>query len=666
MVIDAAAYRGDPVSWTASAQDELQANLLDHGAVLIRGFEGIEDRALESLTELVAGPPMAYREKQTSRSQISGNVFTATDTPARFRIQMHNESAFAATWPRHLAFCCRVPAAAGGRTPLADARRVYQRIDPAIRDRFERLGIMYVRNFGLGPGMSWQYAFQVADVAELRAYCATAQIDLEQVGQGRWRTRQLRPAVAVHPETGETVWFNHAVALHVSSLDSNLQATLRRDRGELEMPINTCYGDGAPIEDEVIEHLRQAYAAETVRFEWKAGDVLVLDNMLVCHGREPYEGPRAVVVVPSTPTSWSAVAHSGVATPRAATPAPVSRPRAVPAPAPRSTPSDMEAKLLALWRELLDDDDVSVEDDFFDAGGDSILAADAVAAIEARLGHVITLDDLYRAPSAGALAADLANTEDLCPRERLLALSESGDGTPLFVAGTGAGERAHNLCRHLRDGRPVYALFMKADDPELRTLPVIEALAKHYLAEVRAVRPSGPYAFLGFCGQGLVLYEMALTLIAEGETVEYLGLIETTAPGPRSLQYKLRHLLSRETKRVRYHATSLMSRTASERIDYLKAAKDTLIERARGGSTEASTTQSRPIHRDYTPSQYPGRLTLFAGDIARFHHDVTLGWTKHAEGGVDVQHCPGRHLDMLLPPHVAQLAAAVDSGLDPS
>jgi alpha-ketoglutarate-dependent taurine dioxygenase len=108
-----------------------------------------------------------------------------------------------------------------------------------------------------------------------------------------------------HPETGEMIWFNHATFFHVSTLEKDIREKLIRELGEENLPTNTYYGDGCPIEDSVLEALREAYQAEKVAFPWKRGDVLLLDNMLVAHGRNPYVGPRRICVTMSDPYSRS-------------------------------------------------------------------------------------------------------------------------------------------------------------------------------------------------------------------------------------------------------------------------------------------------------------------------------------------------------------------------
>ena len=143
----------------------------------------------------------------------------------------------------------------------------------------------------------------------VEANCAKNGIRVEWKDGDRLRTRAVRPAVSRHPYTGELVWFNHATFFNVSTMAPTVREALL-DEFEIEdLPTHTYYGDGSPIEEEVLDHLRACYDAETVKFLWEPGDLLMLDNMLAAHGRSTFEGERKVLVAMADPKTWSELAE---------------------------------------------------------------------------------------------------------------------------------------------------------------------------------------------------------------------------------------------------------------------------------------------------------------------------------------------------------------------
>jgi alpha-ketoglutarate-dependent taurine dioxygenase len=170
-------------------------------------------------------------------------------------------------------------------------------------ERFVEKQWMYVRNFGDGLGLPWQSVFQTTDRAVVEQHCRRAGIEVEWKSEDRLRTRAVRPAVARHPRTGELVWFNHATFFHVSTLEPSVRDEMLRQFEEEDLPTNTYYGDGSPIEPSVLDELREAYRQEEIAFPWEEGDVLMVDNMLVAHGRAPYDGARKILVGMTQPLS---------------------------------------------------------------------------------------------------------------------------------------------------------------------------------------------------------------------------------------------------------------------------------------------------------------------------------------------------------------------------
>ncbi|MFB9835329.1 TauD/TfdA family dioxygenase [Actinoallomurus acaciae] len=282
---------------------DLRSRLRGHGALLFRGFDIGDADGLEAAVRALAGEPLTYTEQSTPREVIKGNVYTSTEYPAHAEIPLHTEMSYQATWPRTLFFHCVTPPETQGATPLAPTRAVHEAIDPRVRDEFDRRGWMLVRNYGEDIGLRWRHAFGTDDRSEVERYCAGAAIEPTWLGDEQLRTRAIRSAVHTHPETGDPVWFNHIVIFHSSSLPDTVRDTLIELYGAEGLPHNTFYGDGEPIPDEVVEHVRSAYRSASTRFSYEPDDLLVIDNMLVAHGREPFTGKRRIAVAMAEPSS---------------------------------------------------------------------------------------------------------------------------------------------------------------------------------------------------------------------------------------------------------------------------------------------------------------------------------------------------------------------------
>ncbi|WP_280427286.1 TauD/TfdA family dioxygenase [Nocardia brasiliensis] len=293
----------DLIDHIRSEREDLRVALRLHGALLFRGFAVAGVAEFETAVRALSGAPLAYSERSSPRSVISGHIYTSTDYPAREEIFFHNENSYQSSWPLTLFFYCVQPPQKQGATPLTDTRRVLSSIDQSVRDEFIARRWMVVRNYGNLLGLPWRTVFNTDSRSEVESYCAKNAIDVEWLVDDELRTRSVRDAVHRHPVTGESVWFNHATFFHVSTLPEPVRFELLEILGAANLPSNTYYGDGEPIPDEVAEHLRDCYRSASVRFDYQKDDLLVVDNMLVAHGREPFAGSREVAVAMAEPST---------------------------------------------------------------------------------------------------------------------------------------------------------------------------------------------------------------------------------------------------------------------------------------------------------------------------------------------------------------------------
>jgi alpha-ketoglutarate-dependent taurine dioxygenase len=284
------------VAWAESDREFIERKLLECGALLFRGFK-VEDLShFEQFARTISGNLLDYRERAAPRREVGSRVYTSTEFPADQTIPLHHEMAYSHNWPTKIWFYCAQPAQQGGSTPIANDREVFNLIDPKIKERFIEKKVMYIRNYGEGLDMSWQVAFQTDEKSVVEEYCRRAHTQFEWRAGDRLRTRQVRQVIVKHPKTEEAVWFNHAHLFHVSNLPAEVRDALLSEFRDDEIPRNAFYGDGSPIESSVLDEIRGVYESSAVIFPWQQGDVLMLDNFLVSHGRQPFVGPRQVLV----------------------------------------------------------------------------------------------------------------------------------------------------------------------------------------------------------------------------------------------------------------------------------------------------------------------------------------------------------------------------------
>ena len=288
----------DLQKWLLAHKDEIDQLLYTHGALLFRGFGVGSAEEFQDIAGVFCNEFGSYVGGNSPRTKVASHVFTSTEYPKEERISLHNEASYLKYMPSRILFFCLQPAAKGGATPLADCRRVLTRIDPEVRSRFDRTGVRYVNNLhgGMGLGKSWMETYCTKDRKEVEKVLEADDHTFEWRPNGTLRISMHAPATMRHPVTEEEVWINQAEQWHSSSLDSTLLEDFLLILSEEEFPHNAFLGDGSPLSKSDLENVRTAMTAEERVFEWQAGDVLLCDNFLVMHGRQPYSGDRKILV----------------------------------------------------------------------------------------------------------------------------------------------------------------------------------------------------------------------------------------------------------------------------------------------------------------------------------------------------------------------------------
>jgi alpha-ketoglutarate-dependent taurine dioxygenase len=293
-LVEPAVAAVDLVGWAAANAGRLRAELDRSGALFLRGA-GIGSAEEFERFAGVFVQDLVRDNGEHPRAAVTGGVYTPVFFAPEEKLLWHNENSFNARGPARILFCCLQPATTGGRTPVVDSRAVYAALDPALREEFVRKGVRYVRTYGTGLGLDWPEVFRTTDRAEVEARCAADGMSFSW-RNGRLRTRCVRAAAVRHPRTGEPSWFNQAQHWHPSCLDREVRASLLASLGTAELPRTCTFGDGSPIPDDAMAAVLATYERLEVSVPWAAGDVMVLDNVLTAHARDPFTGPRRLLV----------------------------------------------------------------------------------------------------------------------------------------------------------------------------------------------------------------------------------------------------------------------------------------------------------------------------------------------------------------------------------
>lgn len=340
--------------------------------------------------------------------------------------------------------------------------------------------------------------------------------------------------------------------------------------------------------------------------------------------------------------------------------------RGLPAPAATASTDEtaaatdaLQAQLVRIWETVLGRRPVGIRDNFFDLGGHSLLAARLMHRTGQALGKTLPLALLFRAPTIERLAEILRQGGWSHQWSSLVPIQPRGNRPPFFcVHGVGGNVlNFRELAQLMSPDHPFYGLQAQGLDGERPCFSRVEDMAGHYLKELRAIQPEGPYFIGGYSFGGLVAYEMAQQLRANGELVSLLALLDTYAGRLRSVSGSVLRMMMRPSCRSLFH-------------DMPKAAGESLQRRLRGlliSRVLKNVLRSNQTASDrYVLQPYDGKITLFrASELSlRSFEELYSQWTNLALGGMELQEITGDHGGILVSPQVDVLAAKLKACVD--
>ena len=295
-------------AWVREHQDQLDALLMRFGALVFRGFPLVTADDFDEFAALYPPYAKGYVGGASPRAKVTGKVMEATRLAPQFKISLHQEMAYLKTYPPRIAFFCLTPAESGGETIIASMREFTRRLPESIRARLEEHGVRGVRNYGPAGqshgGMAkhiddkgWDEGFNTSDKAEVEKICLDMGMEPNWNADGSLTVVTYTDAFTAHPITGENFYRNILHSNYVG-YENFAQDNKALEDARVHQKFNTGYalGNGVPLTREESRVLENNLDDLTVAWDWQAGDVMLLDNLQIAHGRNPFKGPRETLV----------------------------------------------------------------------------------------------------------------------------------------------------------------------------------------------------------------------------------------------------------------------------------------------------------------------------------------------------------------------------------
>lgn len=283
------------IDFLYNSKQEILELLNSKGFVLIRGALLENLGYFKQYAMVFINSLASYVNRSTVRTEISESIYTSTEYNNKLTILQHCECSYSKFYPKYIMFGCVRESEIGGATPIADMSEVTKIIPCKIKNDFILKNVKYIRTYHPHIDQTWQTAFQVDTVSELEQACHYLGLDITWLNSETLQTTQIRPAM-LQIQHDEKIWFNQSNLYHTSALGEGYEKTIRDCFGKNALPRHAVFGDDSEIPSDYIKNVNECCESLSLRFRWKKGDLLLLDNYRVAHGRDPFEGDRKIIV----------------------------------------------------------------------------------------------------------------------------------------------------------------------------------------------------------------------------------------------------------------------------------------------------------------------------------------------------------------------------------
>lgn len=348
---------------------------------------------------------------------------------------------------------------------------------------------------------------------------------------------------------------------------------------------------------------------------------------------------------------------------------------------------EMVDKLKPVWKRVLGKAAIDDNDNFFDLGGNSLMAAKLFAEMEKVTGKTIPLAVLFEAPTLAELAIHLQTGKYEKSWNSLIPIHAQGTRAPLYLIHGAEGNILlyRDLARHLGADQPVIGLQSVGLDNRTEIDPRFEVVASNYIKEMKAYQPKGPYFLGGYCLGGTIALEMAQQLKRQGEEIGLLFMIENF--NVRTIQWPMSRSLTMKNKILNlwYHLGNLFAGSNTAKMDFLRGKARTEFKRLKVSLQISLSSLLKKAGLDnspnyphiridaaydealghYSPQVYDGKILLFGARsrLAGFS-DPLYGWGDIAAKGVELIELPINPRGSLVEPFVAILAKEIEKRLE--